>query len=97
MKILREGLKMERVGTEILETGKKCLKLLVMAGNVRLSGICLTILILILIKHFENIALEEGLSMYRDYAGHVADDVKDLIKNILHALNERDFEKINKT
>ena len=94
MRVLRETLKRKRAGPEILETGKKVLKLLVMSGNVRMCGICLTILMLLLIKHFENIALDEGLNLYRDYAGLVADDVKELIKSVLHALNERDFNKI---
>ena len=94
MRVLREALKIDRVGPEILETGKKVLNLLVIAGNVRMCGTCLTILILLLIKHFENIALDEGLNLYRDYAGLVADDVKELIKSVLHALNERDFDKI---
>ena len=68
--------------------------MLVMAGNVKLTGNCMTIIIFLLIKHFENVALVEGLSIYQDYVGHVSDDVKELIKSVLHALNERDFDKI---
>ena len=94
MKVLRQALKMKTVGPELLEAGKRCLKMLVMSGNVKMTGSCLTIMIFLLIKHFETIALGEGLNIYQDYVGHVSDDVKELIRTVLHALNERDFDKI---
>ena len=94
MKVLRQALKLDTLGPEMIDIGKRCLKLLVMAGNVKMTGNCLIVIIFLLMKHFENVALTEGVSIYQDYVGHVSNDVKELIKTVLHALNERDFDKI---
>ena len=89
------GLEAEMVGPEMIQLGKRCLKMFVMTNNVTMTGNCLIMLNLLLIKHFENEAEDEAKQLYNDNIGNVSTEVRNLVKIILKALEERDFSKID--
>ena len=70
---------------DIIQVGKICLKMSVMTNNVSMAGTCLTTLILLLIKHYENKAKAEAHILYQDNVGNISKEVRDSLKTILEA------------
>lgn len=95
MRMMTIGLEAEMVGPEMIQLGKRCLKMFVMTNNVTMTGNCLIMLNLLLIKHFENEAEDEAKQLYNDNIGNDSTEVRNLVKIILKALEERDFSKID--
>ena len=94
MKMLTLGLNSEMIGSEMTDLGKTCLNMFVMTNNVMMTGNCLILTSLLFIKHFENIALDEIKLLYLDNAGNVSEEVKEFMKTIIKALEERNFSKV---
>ena len=94
-RMLTLGLKSDRVGSEMIELGRRCLKMFVMTNNTVMTGNCLIIVTMLLIKHFENEAETEVKLLYHDNIANVSPDVSDFMKKIVHALEDGDYSRID--
>ena len=94
-KMISLGLKLDVVGTEMIEMGRTCLKMFVMTSNVKMTGSCLIILTLVLVRHFENTALEDARKLFNENIANIDTDVQDVMKKILKTLEDGDFSKID--
>ena len=94
-KMISLGLKLDVVGSEMIEMGRTCLKMFVMTNNVKMTGSCLIILTLVLVRHFENTALDDARKLLHENIANIDTEVQDVMKKILKTLEDGDFSKID--
>ena len=94
-RMLTLGLRSDRVGSEMVELGRRCLNMFVMTNNTVMVGNCLIIVTMLIIKHFENEAETEVKLLYHDNVANVSADVGDFMKKIVHALEDKDYSKVD--
>ena len=94
-KMISLGLKLDVVGSEMIEMGRTCLKMFVMTSNVKMTGSCLIILTLVLVRHFENTALDDARKLLHENIVNIDTDVQEVMKKILKTLEDGDFSKID--
>ena len=93
-KMISLGLKLNVVGTEMIEMGRTCLKMFIMTNNVKMTGNCLIILTLVLVRHFENTALDDTRKLFNENLANIDADAQDVMKKILQTLEDGEFSKI---
>ena len=95
VKMLKQSLKMKNIDPNVLETGHMSLKMLANSGNPKLTGNCLILMLMNLVKHSENFTLRDGQSIFQEYVGSISDEAKELVKNLLHVLNDKnDYDQL---
>ena len=95
VKMLKQSLKMKNIDSHVLETGHMSLKMLANSGNPKLTGNCLILMLMNLLKHSQNFTLRDGQSIFQEYVGSISDEAKELVKNLLHVLNDKnDYDQL---
>lgn len=95
MKMLVYGVNSDLIGPEMIDIGKTAINMFESTNSLKLVEHCLILVTMLLVKHFENIALEEVKELYRSNILLLSEDVKNFMKNILSTLENKDSVKID--
>ena len=73
MKMMMIGVGADEIGPQMIEIGRTCLRMFHITNNVKMSENCLILVTLLILKHFENVALEEVKLVFRENVKNIGD------------------------
>ena len=95
MKMMMIGVGADEIGPEMIEIGRTCLRMFQITNNVKMSENCLILVTLLILKHFENVALEEVKLVFRENVKNIGDTVKHFMINVMKTLEDKDFVRLD--
>ena len=94
LKMVALGLQLEAVGPEMVDIGRAGLRMFVLTNNEKMTGSCLLLLTLLLVRHFENVAAAEARQLLQDNLAHISEEAQELVRDILQSLEAGDLARL---
>merc|ERR1711994_328226 len=61
------------------QAGSLALRMFVLTNNEKMTGSCLLLLTLLLVRHFENVAAAEARQLLQDNLAHISEEAQELV------------------